>query len=150
MSETPRRPAGDRGSILILTLVLTMVLSLVVIGLARYTMAGLATSDVSTERTERTAAATAGIYFVVEQLSVSAPAGCPAQQVLASSVVPGDVAVSVACSKVTTTESPAIYELVARTTDGHIAGQISVSVQVRTEMSSPRSVRVVEWDGNDV
>ncbi|MEZ5297661.1 MAG: hypothetical protein R2697_15715 [Ilumatobacteraceae bacterium] len=67
---------------------------------------------------------------------------------MAATVVPGEVPVAVTCTKITTTESPAVYELSARTTDDHVAGTITAQVQVRTEMSAPRSVRVIEWTGN--
>lgn len=138
----------DRGAVLVLALVLTVVLSLVVVGLATYVSTGLRTSEVSTERTETTAAATAGLYFVVERLSTTDPIACDASFGVPASATPGDIGVTVACEKVSTTESPAVYRLSSSTSNGHPAGDVVALVSVREEMAAPRGVRVVDWSSS--
>jgi Tfp pilus assembly protein PilX len=140
-----RNDQRDRGAVLVLALVLTVVLSIIVLGLATYVSTGLRTSKVSTDRTETTAAATAGIYFVVERLSTSSPFACDAAFAVPTAAVPGDIGVAIVCSKLTTTESPAQYRLESNTSNGHVAGDIVAVVSVREEMAAPRGVRVIDW-----
>src|SRR5215210_7201201 len=113
------RSERDVGAILVLALVLTVIMSIIVIGLATYTGTGLRTSKVSTERTNTTAAAAAGMYFAVETFSVAQDVTCPASTAIPSSLIAGDISVTVVCSKLTTTESPAKYELRTTTSNGH-------------------------------
>lgn len=53
---------------MILTLVLTIVLAVVVIALATYATAGLATSEITTERNESNAVTSAGLSWYIEEL----------------------------------------------------------------------------------
>lgn len=140
----------DRGAVLVLALVLTVVMSLIVLGLATYVSTGLRTSSVSTDRTEATATATAGIYFVVERLSTTSLVACNASFPVPQAAAPGDIGVTVSCEKLTTTESPATYRLVASTSNGHPAGDLVALVSVREEMAAPRGVRIVDWSPADV
>ena len=146
---TSERTSGERdgGTVLLLVLLLTTVLGIIVLGLLNYTETGLRTSNVATERTERNAAATAAAYFVVESMSSGSTVSCPASQAVPDEAIPGDVGVSVACQLVDDSVSPARYELTAQTADGHPAGEVIAVIEVRTEMSAPRSVRVVSWSG---
>ena len=58
----------DRGSVLPLVLVITVVLSLVVIGVANYSRTGLVYGQVVESRADRLAAADGGMRYAVEQL----------------------------------------------------------------------------------
>ena len=132
-----------------LALVLTVVLSIVVLGLATYVSTGLRTSKVSADRTGAAAAATAGIYFVVERLSTSSPLACDPLFAVPAAAVPGDIGLTIACSKLTTSELPAQYRLVSNTSNGHMAGDIVAVISVREEMAVPRGVRVIDWSPAD-
>ena len=46
-----RSSRHDRGSVLVLTLVLTVIMAIVVVAIARYAATGLRSSEVTTERT---------------------------------------------------------------------------------------------------
>jgi Tfp pilus assembly protein PilX len=135
----------DQGAILVLALVLSVVMSIIVLALAQYSSTGLRTSRVSTERTERTAASTAAVYFTIEQIAMSSPLTCPANSTLPGAANPGDVGVTITCVELTPGVPPARFEIVAMTDDGHPAGVVTAIVDVRDEMSPPRSVRVADW-----
>ena len=64
-----RTDRSDDGSVLILTLLLTVVLATMVLALATYAASGLTTSGVTTERTESNAAASSGLSYVIEELA---------------------------------------------------------------------------------
>lgn len=64
----PVRPSDD-GSILILTMLLTIVLAAVVLALATLATAGLAASDVTTQRTAGSTAAANGANWALEELA---------------------------------------------------------------------------------
>ena len=73
-TATPTRhhaaqPHDDEGTVLILTLLLTVVLAAIVLSLATYAAAGLATSRVTTHRTESNAVATDGLTWAIEEFS---------------------------------------------------------------------------------
>lgn len=59
----------DRGTILVLVLLLTVVLAIVALALAGFATVGLKTSNVATQRTESNSVASAGMFYVIEELS---------------------------------------------------------------------------------
>lgn len=69
----------DSGSILILTLILTVVLAVVTIALATYATTGLATSEITTNRTESSAVASAGMSWYLEELQAKRVGARPEQ-----------------------------------------------------------------------
>ncbi len=71
--QTRRR---DRGGILPMVLVVTVVMSAIVAGLATYTTAGLKYSDIVEQRADRLAAADGGMRYAVERLSLGASRIC--------------------------------------------------------------------------
>ena len=81
LARPARRPAeGDRGSVLPLVLVVAVVLSVVVVALAKYVTADLEYSRVAEARAERQASATSAITYGVERVRLgqtlcAAPAG---------------------------------------------------------------------------
>lgn len=78
--HTSRRPVvaddRDRGAILPLVLVMSVVVSLVVVTLAGYVSTNLRYGQVVEERADRLAAADGGLRYAVERLQNSAYAGC--------------------------------------------------------------------------
>ena len=66
-----RRPATDRGSILPLVLVVALVMSTVMIALAKYATSGLKYADVVELRADRLAAADGGMQFGIEKLRLN-------------------------------------------------------------------------------
>lgn len=141
-------PAPDRGVILVLVLVLCVVLSVIVIALANYAATGLRTSDASTDRTDHTAAATAAAFYSIEQLARTDAIECEADAAVPVAITPADLPAASSCRKVSTVESPAIYEVSVRTLDGQSSGRLTATVAVRDDMAAPRSVRVVDWSGD--
>jgi len=74
LSKSRRHP--DTGSILPMVMVMTVVLSAMVVGLATYVTSGLRYSRVVEERADRLAAADGGLRYGVERLQLQAYAGC--------------------------------------------------------------------------
>lgn len=103
-SSTPAQPApspADEGSLLIVTLILTVVLASVVLAVTSYAAVGLRMSQVTDGRMGRLAAAEAGIWWGAEQL-VSGEVACGELATEASDVdlqLNGE-RVSVACSDI--------------------------------------------------
>lgn len=60
------RSGGDRGTVLILTLVLTVILSVVVIAIANFVTVGLRTSEITDARNETNADGAAAITWAME------------------------------------------------------------------------------------
>ena len=75
-SRPDRRRHSDTGSILPMVLVMTVVLSAMVVGLATYVTSGLRYSRVVEDRADRLAAADGGLRYGVERLQLQAYAGC--------------------------------------------------------------------------
>jgi len=73
---SPNRPARDAGSVLPLVLVISVVLSVFVAGLATYVFTGLRYSSVVEERADRLAAADGGMRYAVERLKLGASRIC--------------------------------------------------------------------------
>jgi Tfp pilus assembly protein PilX len=59
----------DRGSILVLAMVLTLVLAFVTIAIARYATVGLATSQTTSHRTRSNAAASAALQWAIDEFA---------------------------------------------------------------------------------
>lgn len=145
--ETARhRKPRDRGSILILVLVLTVFLAVIATALANYAAVGLKTSDVSTERTDKLTAATAAVYVVIERDLAANPLSCPSSSTVPATAIPNRTAVSVTCQLVSGGD-PSTYRLTA-TAVGAPTGRVQATVEVRTSGTAPRAVRVVEWSPN--
>jgi hypothetical protein len=68
LRRRPRRPDQDRGSVLLLTMVLTLVLSTVAAALAGYAAVSLRATQVTENRADQLAAADAAIRYAVEKL----------------------------------------------------------------------------------
>ena len=75
-TNTQHRSHADSGNILPMVLVMTVVLSVMVIGLATYVTAGLRYSNVVEDRADRLAAADGGLRYGVERLQLQAYAPC--------------------------------------------------------------------------
>lgn len=73
---TRRRRHPDTGSILPMVLVMTVVLSAIVVGLATHVTTGLRYSTIVEDRADRLAAADGGLRYGVERLQLQAYAGC--------------------------------------------------------------------------
>lgn len=69
MVNNGRRSTTDRGSVLVITLVLSVILAVLVLALANFVTVGLRTSDVASERTESNADASAVMSWAVEQFA---------------------------------------------------------------------------------
>ena len=76
LTSRPGRDGDDRGSVLLLTLVLAVVLSIVALGLASYAAGGLRTSQVTTLRTSSSTAATSGMFYMLEELTTKRKTPC--------------------------------------------------------------------------
>lgn len=68
-SASSETDTADRGTILILTLMLTVILAIVVLALASWSIAGLKTSKVTTERNRSNAITSSSITWVVEEFA---------------------------------------------------------------------------------
>jgi hypothetical protein len=73
---SPIQPARDAGSVLPLVLVISVVLSVMVAGLAGYVTTGLRYGSVVEERADRLAAADGGMRYAVERLKLGASRIC--------------------------------------------------------------------------
>lgn len=72
LTRNPSAPTADRGDdgvVLILALILTVILAVLVIAIASYATTGLATSEVTTGRTESNASASAGMTWAIEEFA---------------------------------------------------------------------------------
>jgi hypothetical protein len=69
---TRRAPGTDRGLVLPFVLIVTVVLALVVVAVARYTTTNLTYGQVTEERNDRLAAADAAMRYAVDQIKVGA------------------------------------------------------------------------------
>jgi Tfp pilus assembly protein PilX len=76
LTSRPGLDGDDRGSVLLLTLVLAVVLSIVALGLASYAATGLRTSQVTTLRTSSSTAATSGMFYMLEELTTKRKTPC--------------------------------------------------------------------------
>lgn len=100
-----RRPTSDEdrrdeGTAFILILVLTVVTSMVVLALANYAAAGLATSRATDARTNSTGDAQAAVAFVAEQMAMGeAPCDAVAPP---PAYVPNESTVGVTCEQIET------------------------------------------------
>lgn len=102
---TPSNPTaagrGDRGAVLPLVLVCTVVLSAVVVAVASYVTTGLRYGDVVEQRADRLAAADGGMRYAVERLRLGASRICATAG--GDSIDPPDIngaEVSVTCRQV--------------------------------------------------
>ncbi len=104
MRQQSPQPHRDRGSALPLTLVITIVLALVVVGIARYSAASLRFGRVAEDRSDRLSAADAGMRYAIDQLKLR-NAGCILDT--QEAVLPGvdadfnDATAAVVCERVT-------------------------------------------------
>jgi hypothetical protein len=64
-----RSQGDDQGSILVLTILLTVVLAAIVLALATYSIAGLRSSDITTQRIEDDVAMTNAVNWAVEEFA---------------------------------------------------------------------------------
>jgi Tfp pilus assembly protein PilX len=70
------RADDDRGSVLLLTLVMAVVLSIIALGLASYAATGLRTSQTTTLRTSSSTTATSGMFYMLEELTTKRTTPC--------------------------------------------------------------------------
>lgn len=145
------RGRSDRGTVLVLTLVLTVVLSLVIIALATYAMTGLKTSPVTTRRTESNAVTSAGLAFYIEELaskriepSTAVECTTTAQYSVPLGVLPPNgLSVEIHCDSTRQVGFHPTYQLVAtgRTTDGTERSVVVVAQVPRKQYT----VQVYSW-----
>ena len=136
----------DRGSVLIMTLILTVVFAGIAVTLAMYATTGLRTSKVTTGRTEGNAAATAGLYWVIEELTHKQVLPCdgldPPIPAVPAAIAPNGATVTVTCSSVGTHGGhPAVLLAATGTTaDGHTS-MVEAYVQVPNDTYTSRVYR---------
>jgi Tfp pilus assembly protein PilX len=138
----------DDGSVLIITLILTIVFASIAMALASYAVAGVRTSKVTTERTAAGAAATAGLYWMIEELTHKHVLPCdgtnPPPPSVPANVAPNAASVTVTCTYLGTHGAhPAIrLSATATTTVGHTAS-VDAYVQVPNDTYT---ARVYRWE----
>jgi Tfp pilus assembly protein PilX len=101
LSPSPNRRARDAGNVLPLVLVISVVLSVTVIGLANYVTTGLRYGSVVEGRADRLAAADGGMRYAVERLGSGASRICATAG--GDTIDPPDIngaTVTVTCSQV--------------------------------------------------
>lgn len=134
----------DRGTVLVLALVLTVVLSVVVLALTNVAATGLRTSGVTTSRTDARASVVAGVHYVADQLARGA-APCSVLEIPQGFVAGAD-AVTVECEQLPSldTDSPTV-----RLTVSSSATRVTAFLQVQTqavEVATGRHpVAVLQW-----
>jgi hypothetical protein len=150
----PGDASRDRGSVLVITLVLVVVMAAIALGLARYAATGLRSSSVTNERTAGTAATSAGIYWVLDEFAkkrlgectdsnpdpdvdYSVPSAPP------SAVVPSGATVALSCSDLGLLGGHPAFRIVADTTlsTGYTT-TVTVDVQVPNDLYI---VQVANW-----
>lgn len=101
-------PTRDRGSLMVLTLVLTTVLALIAIGLSTYVITAMRASRVTDERTRYSAASSAALQWHIEEMTTKRALPCASS---ATIDVPAPVASDAAAVSLTCAPGPAL--------DGH-------------------------------
>lgn len=127
LSLGDRRPRSgdDPGSILIITLVLTVVLASVVMAITTYAATGLRSSRVTDGRLERLAAAEAGVWWGAEQLVGGADCGDLGEGTNPEGLRVNGEIVAVACTFV-----DPMYRLVGSVLIGASVTSVEATVQV--------------------
>jgi hypothetical protein len=144
----PEMKERDAGSVLIITLILTIVFAAIAMALASYAVAGLRTSTVTTQRTAAGAAATAGLYWMIEELTHKHVLPCdgtnPPPPSVPANVAPNAASVTVTCSHLGAYGGhPAIrLSATATTTAGH-SSTVDAYVQVPNDSYT---ARVYRWE----
>jgi len=150
----PRAVSRDRGSVLVITLVLVVVMASIALALARYAATGLRTSDVTDDRTAGTAVTTAGIYWVLDEFARKRLGECTdsnpdpdidysVPNAPPSAVVPSGATVTLSCSDLGPVGGHPAYRIVADTTmsTGYTT-TVTVDVQVPNDLYI---VQVANW-----
>jgi Tfp pilus assembly protein PilX len=145
---TRRRP--DDGSVLILTLIFTAVLSLVVLALAEYATVGLRTSGAATMRTETTADASSAVHWAIERFAkkeLTPDVDCDeAPAYLPITVPPGlltaGVTVDLTCAETTPMTGEPVIHLIAVTHSGPSTRTVEATVEVPSYL---HGARVADW-----
>jgi Tfp pilus assembly protein PilX len=145
---TRRRP--DDGSVLILTLIFTAVLSLVVLALAEYATVGLRTSGAATMRTETTADASSAVNWAIERFAKKeltpdadcgeAPAYLPIT--VPSGLLSAGVTVELTCAETTPMTGEPVIHLIAETSSGPSTRTVEATVEVPSYL---HGARVADW-----
>ena len=120
------RPCRDRGAVLVLTLILTMVMSVIVLAVASYATVGLRTSAVASERTETNADSSNVMSWAIEQFAKKQfrpedPADCDDAPAYASIVPPPELATNgstttLQCARTNAMNGEPVVHLIARST----------------------------------
>jgi hypothetical protein len=135
----------DRGSILILTLLLTIVLAAIVLALATYATTGLATSKVTTERTASNALATDGMTWMIEDFAKKNvdPTTCAGSPFTPPSGLIAGGAVTITCTTQPDIDGhPTVLLVADATTSAGTRRRIDVVLQVPT---AQRTTQVHSW-----
>jgi Tfp pilus assembly protein PilX len=150
-STSPDR--RDAGSVLVLTLILTVVLAALVIVLAQYATTGLKTSAVTDARTATNADGAAAINWAIEELVAGrlGESGCadaPASHELSepSGVVPSRLDVTLTCSNADPVGDHPTFKFVALTTNAEQERRVEAVVEFDAATSA---VRTVDWEVDD-
>lgn len=148
------REQTDRGTVLILTLILTVVLALIVLALATYATTGLATSEVTDGRNESNAVVSAGLTWYLEELSredvlrPDDPLDCsmpaPPPTAVPAGILPAGAKVEVSCTTVAEVGNhPTVELLGVATTANGTTRTVKVVAQVPRDQNT---VQVRSWD----
>ena len=122
----PNRVPRDRGAVLVLTLILTVVMSVIVLAVASYATVGLTTSAVASERTETNADSSNVMSWAIEQFAKKQfrpedPADCADAPAYASIVPPPGLATNgstttLQCARTNPMNGEPVVHLIARST----------------------------------
>lgn len=147
-----RHPERDRGTVLILTLLLTVVLAVVVIALATYVSVGLRTSDTTDLRSETNADGAAAITWAMEEFRTAGLQATDCDSAGTTLTVPGVVAangstVAVICTSDAPIGSFPVVTLEATATKDGVSRQVKAVAQFSAAQAA---VRTLDWSVDDV
>lgn len=122
----PNPAPRDHGAVLVLTLILTVVMSMIVLGVSSYATVGLRTSEVASERTETNADSSNVMSWAIEQFAKKQfrpedPADCADAPAYASIVPPPGLATNgstttLECARTNPINGEPVVHLIARST----------------------------------
>lgn len=141
----------DRGAILVLTLVFTVILAAVVIAIANFATTGLKTSSVATLRTDTNADASATVSWAIEQFAKKqlqpdadcgdAPVSLPIT--IPSGLLPNGYTATLTCAQTTPIATEPVVHLVASVTP---SSGITRIVEATVEVPQfTHGARIADW-----
>lgn len=149
------RKGRDRGTVLVLTLILTVVLAVVVLALATYVTAGLRTSETTNLRSETNADGAAAITWAMEEFRVgnrTVPADCSDTAPTPTIPVPAEVSVNgsaivLECSTDSSGSGFPVIKLSAEATKDDVRREVEAVAQFSL---ADGAIRALDWGVDDV